>query len=131
MVVKLRLRSPPSGNTRPFTRMHTSTFSLVGAFPSLPYTPFPPSSSLPSTPLVTRIHSMALRHSHRNFPCGLSEQVYTQYPRPEVFLMASLLPACVCTFFLARCCLGQGAPFSQRSEQATAMACPRDFHSHF
>ena len=27
--------------------------------------------------------------SHRNLPCGLSLQVYTQYPRPEVFTMTS------------------------------------------
>ena len=92
---------PPSSNTRRFTRMHTSTFSLLGAFLSLPYTyPFPPSSSLPSTPLVTSVYSMALRHSHRNFPCDLSLQVYTQYPLREVFLMASLLPACVCTLLI-------------------------------
>ena len=58
-LIKLRLRSPPSGNTRRFTRMHTSTFSLLGAFPSLPYTyPFLP--LLPSPP----------RHSSR---------VYTQW----------------------------------------------------
>ena len=36
-------------------------------------------------------------HSHRNFPCGLYT---TQYPRPEVFLMAPLLPACVCTLLI-------------------------------
>ena len=40
----------------------------------------------------------------------------------EVSPVGDLIASC-CLFFLARCCLGQvpgGAPFSQRSEQATA-----------
>ena len=40
--------------------------------------------------LVTSIYSMALGTVTETLPCGLSLQVYTQYPRPESFLLAFL-----------------------------------------
>ena len=47
------------------------------------------SSFLPPTPPRHEYTLNSTWRSHRNLPCGLSLQVYTQYPRPEVFLMTS------------------------------------------
>ena len=47
------------------------------------------SSLLSSTPPRREYILNGTWRSHRNLPCGLSLQVYTQYPRPEVFTMTS------------------------------------------
>ena len=50
-----------------------------------------PYSILLSSPFATssRVYLNGTWRCHRNLPCGLSLQVYTQYPRPEVFLTSS------------------------------------------
>ena len=61
-MVKLRLRSPPSGNTRRFTRMQTPTSSLLLVLIHTPSCFFFP-------PLQATRHECILngtRHSHRN-----------------------------------------------------------------
>ena len=47
------------------------------------------SSLLSSTPPRHEYTLNGTWRSHRNLPCGLSLQVCTQYPRPEVFTMTS------------------------------------------
>ena len=89
-VVKLRLRSPLSGTANSFTRMpKLSTFCLLTPYPCIMFTYPILTSLLSSTPPRHEYILNGTWRCHQNLPDGLSLQVYTQYPRPEVFLMTS------------------------------------------
>ena len=66
-----------------------STFCLLAPYPRITSTYPILSSLLSSTPPRHEYILNGTWHRHQNLPCGLSLQVYTQYPRPEVFLMTS------------------------------------------
>ena len=89
-MVKLRLRSPLSGTANSFTRMFKlTTCCLLTPSPCVTCTYPILSSLLSSTPPRHEYILNGTWRSHLNLPCGLSLQVYTQYPRPEVFPMTS------------------------------------------
>ena len=67
-------------------------FLLTTPYPCVTCTYPVLSSFLSSTPPRHEYILNGTWRSHRNLPCGLSLQVYTQYPRPEVFPMTSSLP---------------------------------------
>ena len=97
----LRLRSPPSGNTRRFTRMHTPTSSWLLVFsPSSDTYPF--LFLLPSPPshLVTSIYSMALGTVTGTFPVASRYRYIPNTLGRKRFCWLPFFPACVCTHLI-------------------------------